>query len=55
MVGDRLSDLEAGRNAGCKQGYLVDSFYWDSHAPKAEKAGFATAKTLLDVVQKATS
>ena len=55
MVGDRFSDLEAGRNAGCKQGYLVDSFYWDSHAPKAEKAGFSTAKTLLDVVQKATS
>ena len=26
MIGDRLSDLESGRNAGCRQGILVDSF-----------------------------
>ena len=55
MVGDRISDLEAGRNAGCRQGFLVDSFYWDSHAPKARAAGFDTEKTVLDVVKKVTS
>ena len=54
MVGDRISDLEAGRNAGCRQGFLVDSFYWDSHAPKARAAGFETEKTVLDVVKKVT-
>ena len=55
MVGDRISDLEAGRNAGCRQGFLVDSFYWETHAPKARAAGFETAKTVLEAVQKATS
>lgn len=55
MVGDRISDLEAGKNAGCKQGFLVDSFYWESHAPKAQKAGFDTARTLFDVIKKISS
>ncbi len=49
MVGDRISDLEAGRNAGCRQGFLVDSFYWDIHAPKAKAAGFATVPTLAEI------
>jgi D-glycero-D-manno-heptose 1,7-bisphosphate phosphatase len=55
MIGDRISDLEAGRNAGCKQGFLVDSFYWDTHAPKARNAGFETAKTVLEAVSMVTS
>ena len=55
MIGDRLSDLEAGRNAGCRQGFLVDSFYWDSHAPKAQKAGFDTARTVAEVLLKIKS
>ena len=55
MVGDRISDLEAGRNAGCRQGFLVDSFYWETHAPKALKAGFDTARTVLEVVKKINS
>ena len=52
MVGDRISDLEAGRNAGCIQGFLVDSFYYASHEPKALAAGFATAGNVMDVVEK---
>ncbi|MBR2373591.1 MAG: HAD family hydrolase [Lentisphaeria bacterium] len=52
MVGDRISDLEAGKNAGCVQGFLVDSFYYDTHAPKAVAAGFETASTVFDVVKK---
>ena len=49
MVGDRISDLEAGRNAGCRQGFLVDSFYWDIHAPKARAAGFETVPTVAEI------
>lgn len=52
MVGDRISDLEAGRNAGCRQGFLVDSFYWDLHFPKARKAGFETIPTVEEIVRK---
>jgi D-glycero-D-manno-heptose 1,7-bisphosphate phosphatase len=49
MIGDRISDLEAGRNAGCRQGFLVDSFYWDLHAPKARAAGFETIPTVAEI------
>lgn len=52
MVGDRLSDLEAGRNAGCRQGFLVDSFYWEKHSPKALAAGFEALPTLKDIADK---
>lgn len=55
MVGDRISDLDAGRNAGCRQGFLVDSFYWDVHGPKARAAGYETCRTVLEVVQYVTS
>lgn len=55
MIGDRISDLDAGKNAGCRQGFLVDSFYWELHAPKARAAGYETAKTVLEAVQKAIS
>jgi len=54
MVGDRISDLEAGRNAGCRQGILVDSFYFAEHAPKALASGFLTAKTVADAVRLVT-
>ena len=53
MIGDRISDLEAGRNAGCRQSYLVDSFHWEKHMPKALEAGFDAAPTVKDVVEKA--
>lgn len=55
MIGDRISDLDAGRNAGCRQGFLVDSFYRESHFPKALAAGYETAETVLDVVRKVNS
>jgi len=52
MIGDRISDLEAGKNAGCRQGFLVDSFYFAEHAPKARKAGFLCVSTVADAVKQ---
>ena len=52
MIGDRISDLEAGRNAGCRQGFLVDSFYFAEHAPKARAAGFCCVSTVADAVRQ---
>jgi len=52
MIGDRVSDLEAGRNAGCARAFLVPSFYWETHRPKALAAGFEAADSLLLAVQK---
>ena len=52
MIGDRISDLEAGKNAGCRQGFLVDSFYFDEHAPRARAAGFLCVPTVAAAVKK---
>lgn len=53
MVGDRLSDLEAGRNAGCRLSILVPSIFWEEHKIKAEAAGFPTAPDFPAAVELA--
>ena len=52
MIGDRMSDLEAGKNAGCRWGFLVDSFYFEEHAPRARAAGFLCVSTVEDAVKE---
>lgn len=50
MVGDRMSDLNAGRNAGCKASVLVLTGYGKNEVGKAEAAGFPVAQGLLEAV-----
>ena len=50
MVGDRMSDLMAGRNAGCKASVLVLTGYGKNEVGKAEAAGFPVAQGLLEAV-----
>ncbi len=50
MLGDRMSDLECGVNAGCAQNVLVLTGYGAEQAPKATAAGFATARDMLAAV-----
>lgn len=50
MVGDRLSDLEAGRRAGCRASYLVKTGYGAAEAERAAAAGFPVAADLAAAV-----
>ena len=43
MIGDRMSDLEAGRAAGCSQSCLVRTGYGENCVEAAEAAGFPVA------------
>ena len=52
MLGDRMSDLECGVNAGCASSVLVSTGYGGEQAPKAREAGFAVARDMLDAVRK---
>ena len=52
MLGDRMSDLECGVNAGCAASVLVSTGYGAEQAPKAREAGFAVARDMLDAVRK---
>lgn len=52
MLGDRMSDLECGVNAGCAQSVLVRTGYGREQEPKAAAAGFAVAEDMLDAVRK---
>ena len=52
MLGDRMSDLECGVNAGCKQSVLVRTGYGAEQEPKVAAAGFAVADDILDAVRK---
>ena len=52
MLGDRMSDLECGVNAGCAASVLVLTGYGEEQAPKAREAGFAVARDMLDAVRK---
>lgn len=51
MVGDRMSDLEAGRNAGCAVCCLVRTGYGVNEVEKARAAGFSEAADLPDAVR----
>lgn len=52
MVGDRMSDLEAGRAAGCAGCCLVRTGYGVNVADSARAAGFPVADDLPDAVRR---
>ena len=52
MVGDRMSDLYAGRNAGCRFSVLVKSGYGVNHAETAEQENFPVVGDLYEAVEK---
>ena len=51
MLGDRMSDLECGVNAGCAASVLVLTGYGEEQSPKAREAGFAVARDMLAAVR----
>lgn len=51
MLGDRMSDLQCGVNAGCASSVLVLTGYGEEQAPKARAAGFAVARDMLAAVK----
>lgn len=46
MIGDKLSDVEAGRAAGCRESILIESMYHRASWAKADLA--AAAASVLD-------
>ena len=51
MLGDRMSDLECGVNAGCVASVLVRTGYGAEQEPKARAAGFGIAGDMLAAVR----
>lgn len=51
MLGDKMSDLECGVNAGCARSVLVRTGYGAEEEPEARAAGFAVAAGLLEAVR----
>ena len=51
MLGDRMSDLKCGVNAGCASSVLVRTGYGEEQSPKALEAGFPVARDMLDAVR----
>ncbi len=54
MIGDRMSDLFTGRNAGCAASCLVRTGYGENHLEAAVEEGFFTATDLLEAVKLLT-
>lgn len=52
MIGDRLSDIEAGENAKCRKTFLVMSGYAQKTLDKFPDKKFNTAADLLDAAQQ---
>lgn len=52
MIGDRLSDIEAGRNAGCKFNCLVKTGYGREVIAKHDVSGIIVADNILFAVEK---
>jgi len=50
MAGDRISDLDAGRNAGCRASYLVRTGYGSNLVEEARAAGYPVAADLREAV-----
>ena len=50
MVGDRMTDLQAGQAAGCAAEVLVLTGYGKNEQEAARTAGFRIAEDLLDAV-----
>jgi D-glycero-D-manno-heptose 1,7-bisphosphate phosphatase len=55
MIGDRMSDLFTGRNAGCKDSCLVMTGDGEKDRENALKENFQLASDLLEAVQKLSS
>lgn len=51
MTGDRMSDLYAGRNAGCKESCLVYTGYGRKNADAARQEGFPAADNFYEAVK----
>ena len=51
MVGDRLSDVEAGVRAGCSRSFLVRSGYGETVIAEQDVSGIEIADDLLDAVR----
>ena len=51
MLGDRMSDLECGVNAGCAASVLVRTGYGAEQEPKARMAGFGVADDMAAAVR----
>ena len=54
MIGDRMSDLFTGRNAGCKESCLVLTGYGEKDKENAVAEKFLTAENLFEAVKKLT-
>jgi D-glycero-D-manno-heptose 1,7-bisphosphate phosphatase len=52
MIGDRMSDLRAGVNAGCMKSVLVRTGYGSKVEAEAAAAGFMIADDLLSAVDE---
>ncbi|MFA7230754.1 MAG: D-glycero-beta-D-manno-heptose 1,7-bisphosphate 7-phosphatase [Victivallaceae bacterium] len=52
MVGDRISDIEAARNAGCKAAYLVKTGYGTEVIAQNDVSQISIAENLLDAVNR---
>lgn len=52
MVGDRLSDIAAGRAAGCRACYLVKTGYGMEVLRKEDVSGIEVAEDLADAVER---
>lgn len=51
MIGDRLTDMQAGKNASCKECTFVLTGYGKKDEENVKKEGFAIKNTLLDAVE----
>lgn len=51
MIGDRMSDLECGKNAGCARSALVRTGYGAENEAKAHEAGFPVFPDFLAAVK----
>ena len=52
MIGDRLSDIQAGENAGCKKTFLLKTGYGTKTISKYPEHHFNIACNLLDAAEK---
>lgn len=51
MIGDRISDLNAGKRAGCRNSCLVTTGYGSEQIKEAQKENFPVAANLAEAVK----
>ncbi len=52
MVGDKLSDIRAAENAGCKTAYMVRTGHGEVEISEKDTSGIIIAADILDAVKK---